>query len=215
MKPDATLQIIERIIPGVNRCYGQGSAALRQHILRYRFAAAYMRPGDRILDAACGCGYGSRILAEAGAEVVSVDRDAPSLEHGRKFYDHERIVWVGADLNRITQELESGPVLPESLHRVVSLETLEHLEQPGRALAWFRRCLRPDGLLICSVPIVPTTAFDSYHLHDFTRESFLSALEQNGFTPIDQLLQENCFLTVVACSGEHPDLECSAVCEQL
>ncbi|VFT12047.1 Uncharacterised protein [Pseudomonas aeruginosa] len=34
------------------------------HVARYLWAEKYVRQGDRVLDAACGLGYGSYALAE-------------------------------------------------------------------------------------------------------------------------------------------------------
>ena len=50
---------------------GQSPAHLEQdHLERYRFARGFA-DGRRVLDIACGAGYGSQMLAEAGAETVT------------------------------------------------------------------------------------------------------------------------------------------------
>lgn len=192
--------IIERLIPGVNRLYGQGSAVLRQHLLRYRFAAAYMRNGDRVLDAGCGSGYGTRLLAQTGAKVTGVDRAREAIDYARSIYADDRVTWVCSSL-----EDYSSP--EDHFHRITCFETIEHVNNPGMLLRSFSRILRKDGLLLCSVPIVPSRHFDQYHLHDFTEDSFLDLLDSSGFHLIDRLLQEFTILTIVASLTDCPDLE--------
>src|SRR5262245_16068204 len=76
-----------------------GQETLRLHLARYEFAAAQARPG-RILDLACGVGYGTRLLAErarAADAVVGVDVSEQAIEFARGRYAAERIRFVCAD----------------------------------------------------------------------------------------------------------------------
>ena len=78
----------ERLLPEQQR----GELVHAQHLARYRFAAQFAR-GRRVLDAACGEGYGTAILAAAGARAaVGVDIDQPTVDHARAKYglDFER-----------------------------------------------------------------------------------------------------------------------------
>ena len=56
-----------------------------EHWHRYAFAQSFAH-GKRVLDAACGEGYGSAMLARAGAEVLGVDVDAQTVCHARARY---------------------------------------------------------------------------------------------------------------------------------
>src|SRR5688572_17038072 len=57
-----------------------------EHVYRYRFAASYA-PGRRVLDIACGEGYGSAALLKAGAaSVIGVDISAEAVAHARRKY---------------------------------------------------------------------------------------------------------------------------------
>jgi 2-polyprenyl-3-methyl-5-hydroxy-6-metoxy-1,4-benzoquinol methylase len=200
--------IIERLIPGVNRRYGSSSSALRQHLVRYRLAAAYVQRGQSVLDAASGSGYGSMLLAAAGGDVVAVDRDATAIRHGRRFYGHPSIRWIRADLEEwAAGRLRLRGCQALEFHRVVSLETIEHVRDPLALLQAFRGHLRRDGALICSVPIVDSMHFDPYHKHDFSEESFTTLLRDSGFHVVDRLVQEDTFLTVVARWTDEADLE--------
>jgi len=64
-----------------------------EHLVRYQLAAQ-IAAGKNILDIACGSGYGSKILAEAGAlKVTGVDRDAEALEAAKKNYSADNLIF--------------------------------------------------------------------------------------------------------------------------
>ena len=53
------------------------------HLSRYRFAKSYCA-GKRVLDAACGTGYGSAVLAEAADEVHGIDKCGEAVAYAGK-----------------------------------------------------------------------------------------------------------------------------------
>ena len=55
----------ERFVPGIE------GEIVYEHVHRYAFARRYAA-GRRVLDVACGEGYGSAILAETAASVTGV-----------------------------------------------------------------------------------------------------------------------------------------------
>lgn len=151
----------------------------RHHLERYAFAAA--RAEERILDAACGTGYGSRVLLDGGrGPVTGVDIEPEALALARRHYPGPN--YTMADVTDL-------PFADASFGTVVSLETLEHLEEPEAALAEFRRVLAPQGLLIASVPNENVYPFDParfakqkypHHRH-YTNFGFLALLNMAGF----------------------------------
>jgi SAM-dependent methyltransferase len=106
-----------------------------QHLARYRWAAAFA-PGLRVLDAACGTGYGSRILLKAGARQVT-SMDVSSEASGPAF--------VRADATRL-------PARDGSFDLYVSFETLEHVQEDQALVREARRVLAPGGRFLCSTP---------------------------------------------------------------
>lgn len=116
-----------------------------EHWHRYAFATVFAE-GRRVLDAACGEGYGSAWLARRAASVLGVDLCAETIAHARRRYQGlPNLSFLVADVTD----------LPESLGRfelIVSFETLEHVEQQERMLAGFARLLTEDGLLLISSP---------------------------------------------------------------
>jgi SAM-dependent methyltransferase len=127
----------ERMVPELTE-----SGAFWEHIYRYRFALQYVQD-QRVLDIACGEGYGTAALLQAGARsVIGVDVSAESCMHaGRKY---------GIDVLAATAE--SIPLARRSIDVIVSFETIEHLDSPEGFLDECTRILGPGGKLIISTP---------------------------------------------------------------
>lgn len=114
------------------------------HEYRYKVAAQFTRRTDTVLDAACGIGYGRK---------------------------HLRGRWIGADrkppLGALAVDLETWE--PDFGYDVfVGLETIEHLDDFTAYVAAAKRATRA---IVISTPIIPTTHFNRWHVHDFTRVS--------------------------------------------
>jgi SAM-dependent methyltransferase len=118
-----------------------------EHWHRYAVAVPLAR-GLRVLDAACGEGYGSGLLARTARSVVGVDVDDQAIAHARERYGHANVSFLAGSVADLP--LEDG-----SVDLVVSFETIEHLAEQSRMLAEFRRVLAPGGALILSSPNRP------------------------------------------------------------
>jgi 2-polyprenyl-3-methyl-5-hydroxy-6-metoxy-1,4-benzoquinol methylase len=148
----------------------------------YRYFWARDRALSPVLDAACGVGYGSRIMADAGKDVVAVDIEPLAIQYGQRHYAHPHIHWI-------TANLLDEPWGAEQFNTVVSFETLEHLEWPDLALGSFHDALLDGGRLLVSVPNEERMPFkaenftkDTYpHRRHYTPEQFEKLLTDNGF----------------------------------
>jgi SAM-dependent methyltransferase len=115
-----------------------------EHRSRYHFAAAHIN-GGRVLDVACGTGYGCTLLLEAGADsVVGVDSSSDALAAASGARRPE--------LELIRADARTLPLPDGSIDLTVSFETIEHLEEGERFVAELRRVTAPDGVLVISTP---------------------------------------------------------------
>ena len=120
------------------------------HVSRYVLAASKIRPGDTVLDAACGLGYGTAVLASCspGARFIGVDLDESCIDYAKSNFAvlDPTISYQACDVTKLSFLADN------SIDVVVSFETIEHLPDYDAFLAEVKRVLKPDGRLIGSVP---------------------------------------------------------------
>jgi len=152
------------------------------HVARYLWAEKYVRQGDRVLDAACGLGYGSYALAELSkaSEITGIDGSDYGVDYAR-----ENFCPLSPKLDFF------GGYLPECLAKypdghfdvIVSFETLEHVEHPEALLTEFYRLLSPGGRIVVSVPNdwSDETGEDPnpFHLHVYTLDKLRAQIKQH------------------------------------
>ncbi len=60
----------------------------------------FIGEGDRVLDAACGTGYGTAILSEVAASVVGFEFSEHALQWTNEHHKKRNIVYIQGDLNK-------------------------------------------------------------------------------------------------------------------
>ena len=153
-----------------------GQITLELHLERYNFAADHAQPG-RILDIACGVGYGTPVLYEAKSqnrEAIGVDCSEESIVYAREKYSRDGIQFVTANAMNFEDH--------EGFDTIVSLETIEHVPDPFGLITHLIGLLRPGGIFVGSVPTTPTVDANPHHLHDFTERSFRELVEPLGLS---------------------------------
>jgi ubiquinone/menaquinone biosynthesis C-methylase UbiE len=125
------------------RTYGGRQApAEAEELALGAVAVAEVEPGAEVLDAACGCGRHSLVLARSGYRVTGADRSPVLLAEARRLAgDAEWPSWVQADYREL-------PFADESFDAVLCLFSSIGFygeDGDGQALAEFRRVLRPGG----------------------------------------------------------------------
>ncbi len=162
----------ERLVPGQ-----VDQDLLNEHLARYAFAARLAR-NKRVLDVACGMGYGSAELAKVAARVVGLDVSDEAVNAAREAYPQPNLQFIAAPAQSI-------PFDDGSFDLVVAFEVIEHLEDWPRLLAEARRLLAPGGQLIISTPNKEYYAEsrrlsgpNPFHVHEFTYEEFRGELEK-------------------------------------
>jgi SAM-dependent methyltransferase len=119
----------------------------RRHLVVYEWIAARVG-GRRVVDMACGEGYGSDVLAGAAASVVGVDANPEAHEHARLRYVRPNL--------RFERDLVES--FAEPCDAVVFLQTIEHVRGAGAVLEHFKSMLGPGGIAYVSTPNLLTLA---------------------------------------------------------
>lgn len=159
----------ERIIPKLLKPM---NGMLLEHIARYYFAAPYAT--GRVLDIACGTGYGAHMVAKERkreiTEIVAVDNDEETVAYANREYHHQKIAFV--------QGNALDPELPQRLgafDTILSFETVEHVADDQRFMDNLFDMLKPGGTLVLSSPFgrgrgMPTS--EPFHVHQLTPLEF-------------------------------------------
>jgi SAM-dependent methyltransferase len=140
----------------------------RRHLVVYEWIAERIA-GRSVVDMASGEGYGSDVLARSAAAVVGVDANPEAHEHARLRYRRENLRFVRDLVESFSEQADA----------IVFLQTIEHLAEPGAALAHFRSLLSADGIVFLSTPNVLTLApkgasrsGNPWHVHEYRAGEF-------------------------------------------
>lgn len=148
-----------------------------EHFHRYTMALGFAE-GKHVLDAACGEGYGSHVLAQKANSVVGVDVSESAINHAQKNYQQANLQFVKS--NVLNMKFKD-----HSFDLVVSFETLEHLVEHDQLMAEFKRVLKPDGMLLISTPdkkeYSDKTGFDNEYHHKELYQHEFAELINNSF----------------------------------
>lgn len=149
------------------------SGIRRDHTERYRWAVSQLPDASRVIDLACGVGYGAFILASAGHHVLAIDNDAEAIAYGKRYYQHPNITWRLSNADEI--------MIGGSWDAATCFETIEHLRDPLPMLTALRQCCQR---LFASVPneaVFPHAGRILYHFRHYTRTEFNSLLREAGW----------------------------------
>lgn len=121
------------------------------HLARYAWANTILPPQGRLLDIACGAGYGTYSLAlqHPDLEIIGIDYDERAIEYARSNYLASNLKFeIG---NLVEWKYKNGDILGE-FDIIVSFDTLEHLLHREIALINFAENLSQEGVLLFSTP---------------------------------------------------------------
>jgi len=170
----------ERIIPKLLK---PTNGMLLEHIARYYFSIPFIQ--GRVLDIACGSGYGCHMVAKDRkrevSEMVGVDIDKETILYANREYNHQKVKYMQGDA--------LDPLLPERLglfDTILSFETIEHVEDDQLFMDNLYRMLKPGGVLVLSSPFgrgrgMPTS--EPFHFHQYTPEEFEQLF--TGYSEVD------------------------------
>ena len=146
-----------------------------EHVHRYLLAREVCRD-RRVLDIACGEGYGSEILAAVARHVYGVDVSPDAAAHAQRQYGREGLAFCVGDCAAI-------PLGDGAVDVVVSFETIEHHGRHEEMMREVRRVLAPGGVLIISSPDrreyseIPQYA-NPFHVKELSRDEFGTLLRR-------------------------------------
>ena len=144
----------------------------RRHLAVYEWIGARVI-GSRVLDMACGEGYGSEVLSRSAASVTGVDANPEAHEHAKRRYRRQNLIFQRGLVETFGQ---TG-----AYDAVVFLQTIEHVQDPPAVLEHLHRLLAPDGVAYVSTPNLLTLAppgadksdnpwhVKEYRAHEFER----------------------------------------------
>jgi SAM-dependent methyltransferase len=156
----------------------------RRHLAVYRWVAERCA-GARVVDMACGEGYGSALLALSAREVIGVDANPEAFEHARLRYRAKNLAFERA----LVEDFEDGA----PYDAIVFLQTIEHVHEPLRLLERFASLLSPGGAAYVTTPnrltLAPPGAERSanpWHVREYAPGEF-EALVRPAFATVELL----------------------------
>jgi ubiquinone/menaquinone biosynthesis C-methylase UbiE len=182
----------ERFVPGA-----KGEIWV-EHWHRYHFAARWCE-GRRVLDVACGEGYGTALLARHASHVTGADISPEAIAHAQRSY----ALLTNADF--VAAPCTSLPLPDGSVDVAVTFETIEHIREQAEFLNELARVLAPEGLLILSCPnkleYSDKRGFvNEFHMKELYRDE-LDALVSARFPHSTWYGQRPSFFSVIAPSA--------------
>ncbi len=165
----------ERIIPEKMKITNE---SLIEHIARYHFTVPYVK--GRVLDFACGSGYGTHIIAKKCKktidEVIGVDIDKDAITYAKSNYYHP--------LSSFLQENVLDEMLSSKLGKfdvILSFETIEHIGEEDLFLQNIFSLLKSRGILTLSTPFGKGRGIKSgqpFHVYQLKEEEFTSMFHE-------------------------------------
>lgn len=151
------------------------------HFARYRFAKSYVI-NKRIIDIACGVGYGSEILDNSFSEYTGVDINKENIAYANKHYKNDHV-------NYFIDDIKGYSADPYEV--ILCFETIEHIKEYRQVLKNLYQLLIDGGLLLISSPNRKITSKyaktiqdkpeNEYHTQEFLIEELIAELRIAGF----------------------------------
>jgi 2-polyprenyl-3-methyl-5-hydroxy-6-metoxy-1,4-benzoquinol methylase len=145
----------------------------QRHLVVYEWIGA-RTIGKRVVDMACGEGYGSEVLSRSAASVAGVDANPEAHEHARLRYVRQNLRFERDLVETFSEECDA----------VVFLQTIEHVQNPGEILEHFKSMLAPGGIAYVSTPNLLTLAppgaeksENPWHVKEYRAEEFRALCE--------------------------------------
>jgi SAM-dependent methyltransferase len=150
----------------------------QRHLVVYEWIASQLA-GKRVVDMACGEGYGAARLADVSAEVVGVDANPEAFAHASLRYRKPNLTYERSLVETYAADA------PGSFDAVTFLQTVEHVRDPAAVLNHFKTLLAPGGRAYISTPNLLTLAPEGaeksenpWHIKEYRAHEFRELCEQ-------------------------------------
>jgi SAM-dependent methyltransferase len=154
----------------------------QRHLVVYEWIAQRVA-GHRVIDMACGEGYGTAVLARTATHVTGVDANPEAFAHADAKYGGPKIT--------IVRDLIEQYRPQQKVDAIVFLQTIEHVQDPAAVLRHFAALLNPGGLIFVSTPNLLTLAppgaeksDNPWHVKEYRPHEFRE-LCQEVFTDVE------------------------------
>jgi 2-polyprenyl-3-methyl-5-hydroxy-6-metoxy-1,4-benzoquinol methylase len=144
-----------------------------KHLARYKFAKGFINRSDRVLDCACGSGYGSKLLIDRASKVIGVDISNDAISYAKEHYKDENIEFYEKSIDDLAFDDNYFDV-------GISVETIEHVTSEV-ALSFLKKLafwVKPGGVVVISSPMLryidgKPYVTNPYHINEMPRSEFL------------------------------------------
>jgi len=184
----------ERIYPNETNTESRIQEQMTELLInRYEVACRWLKEylkddNHRIIDIACGSGYGTAMLSGFGS-IIGIDIDKEAVEYAKKYYNKKNITFLVGNADDFTYLEKLG-----KFDAVVSSGTIEHVEDELAFLDWIRKSLNPNGVCILGFPSTFTRDWAyPFHKRDISPRKAVKMINQAGFTILKEHFQTTRF----------------------
>lgn len=152
------------------------SASTVEHLHRYSIAQEFSAD-KKVLDIACGEGYGTNLISKRAELVIGVDNNITTIKKAEIKYKNKKCHFIHGDIEALPFEVNYFDL-------IVCFETIEHVQNPNFAISEIERVLKPDGILLISSPNKlnysdKTNYKNKYHIKEFYEDEFIRLIKSS------------------------------------
>ena len=139
--------------------------------IRYQTILPYINKGDFVLDIACGSGHGSKLISGHCNTVLGVDVNSYVIVTNETRYNISNLSFLVGDALKLKFN-------DNVFDKIVSMETIEHIQDDCKFIREMYRILKPQGLFIVSTPQNKdgTIPLNPWHIREYSLEEFRDIL---------------------------------------